>query len=127
MLMLVIMITILGLLVGSFLNVVILRLHAKKQFVKGRSECPNCKHKLVWAELIPVFSWLAQRGKCRNCKKPISVQYPLVEVATAVLFVISYMQFNFATAADIVIFVTWSVAKYKTISWLLPFTGIMLV
>lgn len=102
-----IIITILGLLVGSFLNVVILRLHAGKQFVKGRSECTHCKHQLGVKELIPVLSWLVQRGKCRHCKKPISIQYPLVELVTAILFVLSYTQFNFATAADIIMFVMW--------------------
>ncbi len=80
-----------GLIVGSFLNVVVLRLHAKKSFVKGRSACPYCGHKLQLLDLIPVASWLLLRGKCRYCGKPISSQYPLVEFLTATTFTLSYL------------------------------------
>jgi leader peptidase (prepilin peptidase) / N-methyltransferase len=80
---------VLGLFVGSFLNVVVLRLHAGKDFVKGRSECPKCHHRLSPLELIPLFSWIALRGRCKNCHKPISAQYPLVELATGVIFAIT--------------------------------------
>ena len=59
----------------------------------GRSMCPNCKHMLAWHDLIPVISWLSLQGKCRYCHKPISWQYPLVELATAFLFVLSYKFF----------------------------------
>lgn len=52
--------------------------------------CPNCKHTLAWYDLLPVVSWVIVAGKCRYCKKPISLQYPLVEVLTAFLFVLSY-------------------------------------
>ncbi len=70
----------LGLFIGSFANVVILRLHSgKKGILGGRSECPKCHHTLGAADLFPVFSWLFLRGKCRYCKKPISAQYPIVE------------------------------------------------
>jgi prepilin signal peptidase PulO-like enzyme (type II secretory pathway) len=102
-----IVIGLIGLIVGSFLNVVILRLQAGKQFVEGRSECPHCKHSLGVFELIPVISWLILRGKCRHCKKPIGIQYPLVELATAALFVVSYMQFQFITVADVIMFIMW--------------------
>ena len=77
-----------GLAVGSFLNCVIYRLEIGGSFLKGRSFCPFCKHKLFWFDLIPVFSFLFLRAKCRYCKKPISVQYPLVELATGILFVL---------------------------------------
>ncbi len=76
-----------GLCIGSFLNCVIYRLEQKKS-LKGRSFCPYCKHTLSWSDLVPVFSLLFLRGKCRYCKKKISVQYPLVEIATGVLFVL---------------------------------------
>ncbi len=56
----------------------------------GRSMCPNCKHELAAKDLIPVLSWLSLRGKCRYCQKPISVQYPLVELGTAAVFAASY-------------------------------------
>ncbi len=107
-----------GLLVGSFLNVVILRLPKRLEWewkrdardvleqpevydppppgiVVERSHCPHCKHQLSWYENIPVFSWLALRGKCRNCKAPISFQYPLVELLTMLLFVAAVWRFGF--------------------------------
>ncbi len=101
------LIGVLGLLVGSFLNVVIVRLHAGKQFVKGRSECPRCKHPLASGELVPLISWVMQRGRCRHCKKPISVQYPLVELVTAALFVVSYLQLELNTFSNLIFFGIW--------------------
>lgn len=82
-----IIVFIFGLFIGSFLNCVIYRIESKKSFLKGRSFCPHCKHTLSWLDLIPVFSYLFLGGKCRYCKKKISVQYPLVELLTATLFV----------------------------------------
>ncbi|MFA6919171.1 MAG: prepilin peptidase [Patescibacteria group bacterium] len=79
-----------GLLVGSFLNVVICRLGTKDSIVWGRSHCPNCQAKLSAGELIPVLSYLIQKGKCKHCQNKISVQYLLVEVATALIFVIIF-------------------------------------
>ncbi len=83
------LIFILGLAVGSFLNCVIYRLEKKESFLKGRSYCPNCKHKLSWKDLIPIFSFFELQGKCRYCKQKISWQYPLVEFATGILFVLA--------------------------------------
>lgn len=85
-----VIIFIFGLLVGSFLNCVIYRLEEGKSFLKGRSFCPKCKHTLIWRDLVPVFSFAALLGKCRYCKTKISWQYPLVELATALLFLTSY-------------------------------------
>lgn len=83
-----------GLCIGSFLNVVILRLE-KSESLGGRSYCPNCKHQLAWFDLIPVASFLLLAGRCRYCKARISIQYPLVEVVTALLFLlISNFQFS---------------------------------
>lgn len=76
-----------GLLIGSFLNAWIWRIHTNRKVSKGRSMCPDCYHVLIWYDLIPLFSWLGLRGKCRYCHKPISIQYPLVELATALLWV----------------------------------------
>ncbi len=76
-----------GLFVGSFANVVILRLWSgQKGICTGRSECPKCKHVLGVSDLVPVFSWLFLRGKCRYCHKKISIQYPLVELSMGVLW-----------------------------------------
>lgn len=79
---------ILGTLVGSFLNVVVIRSETRESIFKGRSSCPYCKKKLNWFELIPILSFLIQKGKCKGCKKRISIQYPLVEFFTGLIFVL---------------------------------------
>ncbi|MCC7436778.1 prepilin peptidase [Candidatus Nomurabacteria bacterium] len=79
-----------GLIIGSFLNVVILRINTGRSIAKGRSKCARCSTTLSWYELIPVFSFLTLRGKCKTCKNPISFQYPLVELTTALVFTILY-------------------------------------
>jgi len=73
-----------GLIIGSFLNVLTLRWG--KESVGGRSRCPHCKHQIRWFDNIPLLSWLVLGGRCRDCKARISVQYPLVEALTAVVF-----------------------------------------
>ena len=75
-----------GSILGSFANVVILR-HGTSH-IGGRSFCPNCKRILTWYELVPIFSWIALRGKCRTCHSAISSQYPLVELVMAAAAVI---------------------------------------
>lgn len=79
-----------GLLVGSFLNVVIVRRGhddwQQRRSLGGRSACPRCGHVIRWYENIPVLSWIALRGRCRSCGKPISWRYPLVELLTALLW-----------------------------------------
>ena len=89
------LIFLLGLIVGSFLNCVIYRLEENKSFLKGRSYCPHCKHILNWQDLIPLLSFLFLKGRCRYCQKPISLQYPLVELVTGLLFV-SFFIFHFS-------------------------------
>jgi len=107
-----------GLLVGSFLNVVILRLPRRLEWqwkrdslevlgepelydppppgiVVERSHCPHCKTPLRWYDNIPLFSWLLLRGRCRYCQAPISVQYPLVELLTMLLVLASVWRFGF--------------------------------
>jgi len=86
-----------GLIVGSFLNCVIYRLETGGSFLKGRSFCPHCKHILDWQDLIPVFSFLILKGKCRYCRKPISWQYPLIELATGIIFLLIFI-FHFQAA-----------------------------
>ncbi len=78
---------IIGLLLGSFLNAWIWRTREGISVLKGRSMCPQCKKQLTWIENIPLLSFVLQSGKCRGCKKAISWQYPLVELAMGVLFV----------------------------------------
>ncbi len=79
-----------GLVIGSFLNVVICRLKTKETIFFNRSYCPECKAVLRWYDLIPILSFLIQRGKCRYCEKKISWQYPLVEISTACLFLLIF-------------------------------------
>ncbi len=81
---------IIGLIAGSFLNVLIFRIYYKKPFAKGRSYCPKCKKQISWKDNIPVISFLILRGKCRNCGKKISWQYPIIELVTGVVFVIVF-------------------------------------
>jgi leader peptidase (prepilin peptidase) / N-methyltransferase len=78
----------LGLLVGSFLNVVIHRVPRKESVVTPRSRCPGCGTQLAERDNIPVLSWLLLRGRCRTCAEPISARYPAVELATGAIFVI---------------------------------------
>jgi prepilin signal peptidase PulO-like enzyme (type II secretory pathway) len=74
--------------VGSFLNVVVYRLPAGMSLAHPGSHCPLCNHAIRWYDNVPIFGWLALRGRCRDCRAPIAARYPLVELATAVLFVV---------------------------------------
>ena len=78
-----------GLIIGSFLNCLIWRLH-KNETILGRSYCPKCGRQIAWYDNIPVLSFLILKGKCRSCQKKISWQYPVVELAVGVLFVIAF-------------------------------------
>ena len=80
-----------GLIVGSFLNAVIHRLHTGESVVARHSRCPRCHHELSAADLIPLVSFALLRGRCRYCRKPISWQYPAVELATALSFILIYV------------------------------------
>ncbi len=79
-----------GILIGSFLNVVILRFDTGASISKGRSKCFSCEKALSWYELLPVVSFFIQKGRCRGCLSKISWQYPLVELLGAVAFPLAY-------------------------------------
>jgi len=87
-----ILIFIFGLIIGSFLNCVIWRLYKEESFIAGKSYCPHCHHSLEFYDLFPVLSYLFLMGKCRYCKGKISIQYPLVELATAIIFSFVFLQ-----------------------------------
>ncbi|AFQ43027.1 prepilin peptidase [Desulfosporosinus meridiei] len=87
----------LGLLIGSFLNVVIYRVPRGESIVSPGSHCPACGHPLKAWELIPVLSFLIQNGRCRECQEPISWRYPAVELLTAILFLLT-AYFSWSTA-----------------------------
>jgi leader peptidase (prepilin peptidase)/N-methyltransferase len=78
----------LGLAIGSFLNVVIARVPTGESIVRPGSRCPACGHPIRARHNIPLVGWLALRGRCFDCRTPISVRYPLVELGTGVLFVL---------------------------------------
>jgi leader peptidase (prepilin peptidase)/N-methyltransferase len=84
----------LGLLVGSFLNVVIWRVPRKESIVSPPSHCPGCDAPIAPYDNIPVFSWLVLRGRCRHCQTRISIRYPLVELLTAALFVLTALVYH---------------------------------
>ncbi|MRJ03007.1 MAG: prepilin peptidase [Epsilonproteobacteria bacterium] len=77
---------ILGAVIGSFINVVILRLPEGESVVYPASHCPHCREPLRWWHNIPIISWLLLRGRCFYCSSPISIQYPIVELLTGLLF-----------------------------------------
>ncbi len=87
-------VTALGLCIGSFLNVVIYRLPRGESSVTGWSHCTHCGRAIAWYDLFPLVSHLLLRGRCRNCKAPISWRYPLVECLTAGLFLALYWHFG---------------------------------
>lgn len=103
----------LGLCLGSFINALVWRLHTDRDWIKARSICPRCKRQLANKDLIPVVSWLWLRGRCRYCRRPISVQYPLVELAMAAVFVISYLCWpeDLSQSGQKLLLVTWLVAS----------------
>jgi len=75
-----------GLIVGSFINVVVYRLNLAESFTTGRSKCPHCKELIKWYDNIPLLSFILLKFRCRNCKEKISYQYPLIEFWTGVIF-----------------------------------------
>jgi leader peptidase (prepilin peptidase)/N-methyltransferase len=112
----VVILVVFGLCFGSFINAYVWRIHSKTKtgrlanlsVWRGRSMCPNCHHELASKDLIPVISWLTLGGKCRYCHKPISFQYPLVELLTTFLFVFSYIYWPYGFKTEgIVLFIFW--------------------
>ncbi len=80
-----------GVVIGSFLNVLALRLPLKESVTLKRSHCMTCGHTLSWYELFPLFSYIFLGGKCRHCKSKISIQYPLVEGANGIIYAILFL------------------------------------
>ncbi|MFD1362254.1 prepilin peptidase [Lentibacillus salinarum] len=93
----------LGLIFGSFFNVIGLRVPHKQSFTYNRSICPKCKQQLSWYELIPVLSYIFQQGKCHNCKMTISPLYPSVELGTGLIFALCYVK----TGLDLELVTAW--------------------
>ena len=89
-----ILISLYGLLIGSFLNVCIYRMPRDKSIAFPPSHCPNCNTNLKWYNLIPVLSFMVQRGKCGYCREKISLQYPIVELLNAITYLFIYLKFG---------------------------------
>jgi prepilin signal peptidase PulO-like enzyme (type II secretory pathway) len=98
---------ILGLIIGSFLNAVVYRLRVAESIAHGRSKCPQCQKQIDWYDNVPLFSFILLKGQCRNCRKKISYQYPLVEFFTGLVFAL--VGWKFFVMADLA---TWNVTGY---------------
>jgi prepilin signal peptidase PulO-like enzyme (type II secretory pathway) len=101
-----------GLAFGSFALAMVDRMKTGKDWVKGRSECDNCKHILQPIDLVPLISWLSTKGRCRYCKKKLSVAYPLTEFFVGLAFLFSYLYWpnTLSGFLSIAMFVVWLVA-----------------
>ncbi|MFC1615606.1 prepilin peptidase [Patescibacteria group bacterium] len=99
-----ILIFIFGSTIGSFISVLIYRIHEKKKgIIFSKSICPSCNKEIKWRHLIPIFSWLLLRGKCAYCGKKFSIHYMLLELITGTIFVLTFLKWNFIqTSASIV-------------------------
>ncbi|MFN8791040.1 MAG: prepilin peptidase [Bdellovibrionales bacterium] len=96
---------ILGLLLGSFANLLVYRLPLGKPWAWDRSRCQKCQQVVKWYDNIPVFSWFILRGKCRNCQAPYSFRYVVVELLTGVLFGLAYWYYGWSwTLLEVLIF-----------------------
>lgn len=97
-----IMIFIFGITIGSFLNVCIFRIPKEEEIVKTPSHCMKCGYRLKWYDLIPLFSFLMLKGRCRNCGEKLSIQYPMIEALNGILYVIVCFATDFT--ADSILF-----------------------
>ena len=123
-----------GLVFGSFYNVIGYRLPNGMSIVKPSSSCPKCNHKLRFYELIPVISYVILRGKCSKCKNKISLFYPIFELLTGFMFLISYIKFGFTIDfliaiifVSILIIISISDIKYYIIPDEVLITGAILL
>ena len=97
-----------GILIGSFLNVCIYRIPEELSIVTERSHCMNCNTKLKWYELVPVFSYIFQLGRCRTCKSRISIQYPIVEALNGVMYVLVFYFYGWDSIYALLLSVVYS-------------------
>ena len=104
-----------GIIIGSFLNVCIYRIPKEESIAYPPSHCGSCGHNLNMLDLVPIFSWLFLRGRCRYCGEKVSKQYPIVEGATGLLFVFLYLKFGF----------TIELLKYMVFTSILIVVGII--
>ena len=106
-----------GIVIGSFLNVLILRIPIRESFTTKRSHCMSCGHILSWYELVPLFSYLFLGGKCRHCKAKISIQYPIVEGLNGGLYVILYLANGISIETVLYCLCTSALLTLSVIDW----------
>ncbi|MDD6156090.1 MAG: prepilin peptidase [Lachnospiraceae bacterium] len=112
-----IFIFIFGIVIGSFLNVCILRIPKHETIVTERSHCMSCGCQLSWYDMVPVFSWLFLGGKCRKCKAPISPQYPIVEAVNGLLYVLIFLVEDFSLEAVLYCLLASALLVLSVIDW----------
>lgn len=106
-----------GVIIGSFVNVLILRLPLRESVTLQRSHCMSCGHVLSWYELFPLFSYLFLKGKCRHCKAHISVQYPIVEAANGILYVGIFLVYGLSLEAILYCLSVSALLALSVIDW----------
>lgn len=106
-----------GIVVGSFLNVCIYRLPKQESIVKVPSHCMSCGAQLRWYDLVPLFSWLILRGRCRRCKATISIQYPLIEGLNGILWVFVFIVNGMNGMSLVYCFMTSALLTLSVIDW----------
>ncbi|MCP4641625.1 MAG: prepilin peptidase [bacterium] len=114
---------ILGGMIGSFLNVCVYRIPKGESVIHPRSKCPNCGNMIVWYDNIPMVSWLILNARCRQCRTPISWQYPLVEAITATLFLLVYLRFGLVAATPVYLLLVASLVLVTFVDltdWTIP-------
>lgn len=106
-----------GIVIGSFLNVCIYRIPQHETVVTERSHCMRCGYQLAWYDMVPVFSWLFLRGRCRKCKEPISPQYPIIEALNGILYIVVFAVNGLELTSIIYCFLTSALIVLSVIDW----------
>jgi leader peptidase (prepilin peptidase)/N-methyltransferase len=106
-----------GIVIGSFLNVCIFRMPEHQTVVTERSHCMTCGYQLSWYDMVPVFSWLFLRGKCRKCKEPISPQYPIVEAVNGFLYILIFAVKDFSLESVLYCLLASALLVLGVIDW----------
>ncbi len=106
-----------GIVIGSFLNVCIFRIPKHETVVTERSHCMKCGYQLSWYDMVPVFSWLFLRGRCRKCKEPISPQYPIIEAANGFLYVLVFAVNDFSLQSVLYCLLMSALLVLSVIDW----------
>jgi leader peptidase (prepilin peptidase)/N-methyltransferase len=106
-----------GIVIGSFLNVCIFRIPNHETVVTERSHCMRCGYQLSWYDMVPVFSWLFLRGRCRKCKEPISPQYPIIEAANGMLYLLVFVVNGFSVQSILYCLLMSALLVLSVIDW----------